>query len=331
MTTTRLSNVRTESTRSSSKLLSVATVSIGMPVWNSSLTVAQAIMSILSQTYSDFELLISDNSSTDGTQEICRSFASRDSRVKVFSQPTNVGALQNFNFVLTQASGRYFMWAAGDDFRSPDSLASLVTTLEKHPQLSGAFGLARLVDEDEDRVEDAREEGSLQLMGALRSPIGNAIVFHKFPSIPLAFYGLFRRDRLEGLNPSFSGQLRYLEGHETPFLAAVSLRGPIVQIPTTFLTYSFGSNWNLETLNKRALMANLTRIMVGQVLGSNLRAIHKAVVITVVLVHHTLTVPVYALRKKYSHVIDFLPRYLRQVQKVGFVPIRFRKSVSSLR
>lgn len=87
-------------------------VSIGLPVFNGVDYVSEAIESILSQTFGDFNLYISDNASSDGTQDICQSFAGRDRRVHYTRQARNVGAAANYNFLFAKGSEAYFKWAA---------------------------------------------------------------------------------------------------------------------------------------------------------------------------------------------------------------------------
>lgn len=101
------------------------TISIGMPVYNGEMFIKEALDSLLVQSFRDFELIISDNASTDATAKICREYAEADSRVRYFRQDTNIGAAANFKFVLEQSSGDYFMWAASDDKWSPDWLEQL--------------------------------------------------------------------------------------------------------------------------------------------------------------------------------------------------------------
>lgn len=95
-------------------------ISIGVPLYNSDKTVRRAIDSLLTQTYENIEVIISDNGSSDDTPAICKEYELRESRVKFFQQATNLGPTKNFDFVLRQAEGEYFMWAAGDDFRTND-------------------------------------------------------------------------------------------------------------------------------------------------------------------------------------------------------------------
>lgn len=108
-------------------------ITIGMPVFNGAATVAVAIESVLGQTFSDFELVISDNCSTDGTTDICRRYAEQDARIRYIRQDTNIGASPNFRYVVEQARGTYFTWAAADDVRSPDFIETNVRFLENNP------------------------------------------------------------------------------------------------------------------------------------------------------------------------------------------------------
>lgn len=94
-------------------------LSIGMPIYNGEAYVSEAIDSLLAQTTGDFELIISDNASTDSTPAICQAYAAQDSRVRYIRQPSNLGASGNFVFVLRAARYEYFMWAACDDVWSP--------------------------------------------------------------------------------------------------------------------------------------------------------------------------------------------------------------------
>jgi glycosyltransferase involved in cell wall biosynthesis len=97
-------------------------VSIGMPVFNGEKFIREALDSLLAQTFTDFELIISDNASTDATETICREYEVRDERVRYVRQVENLGAAANFQFVLDEGRGEYFMWAAHDDYRSVDCI-----------------------------------------------------------------------------------------------------------------------------------------------------------------------------------------------------------------
>lgn len=107
-------------------------VSIGVPVYNGEASLRSALDSILQQSFTDFELIISDNASTDGTKAICQEYASKDQRIRYIRQSENIGAMLNFKFVLDQAQAPYFMWAACDDVRSPDFLEENIRFLDEH-------------------------------------------------------------------------------------------------------------------------------------------------------------------------------------------------------
>ena len=109
------------------------TISIGMPVYNGEKDLRRVLDSLCSQTFEDFDLTISDNASTDATAEICREYANEDDRIRYIRQAKNLGAAANFQYVLNEAHGPYFMWAAADDVRSPEFLELNYTFLEKNP------------------------------------------------------------------------------------------------------------------------------------------------------------------------------------------------------
>lgn len=113
-------------------------VSIGLPVYNGEKYLRKALDSILSQTYDKFELIISDNCSTDGTSEICREYGARDSRIRYVRQYSNRGAAANFRFVLESAQHERFIWAAADDWWDRDRLEKLVTALA--PETAAVVG-----------------------------------------------------------------------------------------------------------------------------------------------------------------------------------------------
>jgi glycosyltransferase involved in cell wall biosynthesis len=108
-------------------------VTIGMPLYNAEKTLRRAIDSVLSQDYPHFELIISDNGSTDGTEGICRAFTRKDERITYVRQPGNRGAHWNFNQVVGFAKGKYFMRMSHDDVRAPTYVSKCVALLEANP------------------------------------------------------------------------------------------------------------------------------------------------------------------------------------------------------
>ena len=128
-------------------------VCIGLPVYNGERFLAGAIASILAQTYTDFELIICDNASTDRTGEICRGFARKDARVRYHRQPRNLGATANFNHCFELASGAYFKWAADGDVLEPRFLEACVEALDDDPGAVLSQSLVKVVDEADRLVE----------------------------------------------------------------------------------------------------------------------------------------------------------------------------------
>ena len=121
-------------------------VSIGMPVFNGQPYITNAINSLLAQTYKNFELIISDNASTDSTEEICRAYTENDTRISYTRKKNNVGAFSNFQTVLASSTGEYFMWAAADDVWDPTWLEVLITNCVKYQCIT--FGRVRQIDSD---------------------------------------------------------------------------------------------------------------------------------------------------------------------------------------
>jgi len=115
-------------------------LSIGLPVYNGELFIERAIESILAQTFTDFELIISDNASTDSTQEICQNFSKMDNRIRIFKQEKNIGIHRNFYFLLSQAKGEYFAWAAVDDYLDKDFMEKNLKVLESHNSIVSSIG-----------------------------------------------------------------------------------------------------------------------------------------------------------------------------------------------
>jgi glycosyltransferase involved in cell wall biosynthesis len=114
-------------------------VSIGIPTYNGEQGLTNVLNSILSQTFTDFELIISDNASSDKTQLICTEYMSKDKRVRYIRQDSNIGPCENFKFVLNESCGEYFMWAADDDIRSDNFLEEVVNLLDKNPNCIAAM------------------------------------------------------------------------------------------------------------------------------------------------------------------------------------------------
>ena len=167
-------------------------VSIGMPVYNDIGFIGLSIESLLNQTFKDFELIISDDCSTDGSQDICMHYANNDSRVVYIRQEKNIGISKNMEFLLSKASGKYFMWAGDDDICDPDFIKVLYTLLKDNPKCISAFTPWVSINEENEIIK-----------GTLRRA-NYASSFALIRLLKLCFYwddgfgyGLFVKDRIQ--------------------------------------------------------------------------------------------------------------------------------------
>jgi len=130
-----------------------------MPVYNGELFIRKALDSILSQTFSDFELIISDNASTDNTSLICEEYLKNDKRIRYFKQQKNMGPLWNFNFVLQNAKYEYFLWVAIDDVLLPKFLEKNVKALESDKAVVGSISKVKTYSLHDNSQTPASESG----------------------------------------------------------------------------------------------------------------------------------------------------------------------------
>lgn len=122
-------------------------VSIGLPVYNGEEFLERAIDSVLSQTYERWDLLISDNGSTDASAKIAQGYADRDPRIRVRANEQNLGAVANFEVVFRETTGRYFMWLSHDDWLDPSYLERCMDVLEARPDVVMVFAGMNVVDD----------------------------------------------------------------------------------------------------------------------------------------------------------------------------------------
>ena len=122
------------------------TLFIGMPVYNGEQYVRMALDSLVSQTYTSWKLVISDNASTDNTPTICQSFAAADPRIHYIRHEKNLGAIPNFRFLLEMADRPYFMWAAADDMWKESFVEACITGLESSEEIGLAFTNLEQID-----------------------------------------------------------------------------------------------------------------------------------------------------------------------------------------
>ncbi|WP_163544380.1 glycosyltransferase family 2 protein [Occultella kanbiaonis] len=134
--------------------MSTPRLTIGLPVYNGEVHIAETLESILAQDFTDFELIVGDNASTDGTRDILRDFAARDERIILKLSDENLGAAWNYNRLVTAARGELFKWAAADDLIAPTYLSSCINELDRHPEAVLAYAGTTLIDDRGVRIRD---------------------------------------------------------------------------------------------------------------------------------------------------------------------------------
>lgn len=129
-------------------------LSVGLPVYNGLPYLEESLKSILESEFGDYELIVCDNASTDGTPELVQDYASRDRRIRYIRNDRNIGAARNYNRSFELARARYFRWAASDDLHSRGAIARCVEMLEREPSLALAFPRTRLIDGSGETLQD---------------------------------------------------------------------------------------------------------------------------------------------------------------------------------
>lgn len=124
-------------------------ISVAIPVYNGGDVLPRSLDSILDQTFSDFELVISDNASTDATEDICRDYARRDKRIRYSRNDANLGAAPNFNQVFQLCNGRLFKWHAHDDMIRPTFLEWCKAVLDSDPDAVNCTAKRQWIDADD--------------------------------------------------------------------------------------------------------------------------------------------------------------------------------------
>jgi glycosyltransferase involved in cell wall biosynthesis len=210
-------------------------VSIGMPVFNGEKFLAEAIESILAQSFRDFELIISDNASSDRTEEICRAFAARDERIRYFRQPMNQGAAWNHNFVFNQSSAEYFKWQCHDDLCDPTFIEKCVAVLDREPSATLCYSQFLRIDELGRRLEASTHGwspiGSSSVSGIKTAHERFRALIHRRDACE-EIYGVMRTD--------IAKQTRLVGAYsqsDDNFLGELALRGEFCEVPEPLFLY----------------------------------------------------------------------------------------------
>lgn len=212
-------------------------VSIGMPVYNGGDFFRCALESLLAQDYGNFELIISDNHSTDSTQEICLDYAARDERIRYFRNQTNLGPKNNFNKVLELSQGEYFMWHAHDDLREPNYISSCLEIMEMNPNVILCCS-STLLNEDGNL---RKSEEDFSTVGMSLNRRFRKIIWNNSCS---SVYGLIRSSAL-GKTKLFKDTV----ASDNLLLAELSLLGEFCQLPLFLFNKKIKRKDNFQRIN----------------------------------------------------------------------------------
>ena len=223
-------------------------LTIGLPVYNGEAYLAESLDALLGQTFGDFELIISDNASTDGTEQIGRRYAAEDERVTYIRQPRNVGAIPNHNLLVDHARGEYFKWASHDDLYARTLLERCIAELDAHPDAVLCHAWQGIIDEHGDVVQ---EVGYPLATDSTSAP-------ERFRSVLFTvggddFYAVMRTDvlRRTPLNGSYHHSDRTI-------IAELALLGRFLQVPEyLFFRRDHPDRAERARPSKRARAANM--------------------------------------------------------------------------
>ena len=214
-------------------------ISLGLPVYNGAKFLSETLNSLVQQTFEAFTLTILDNASTDATEDICRDYLARDSRIRYRRQPVNVGLRRNFNEVFHVSEGKYFKWCTHDDVMGPTYLERCLEVLETDGGVVLCQTEPELIDEQGSRLlEDATVETFLDWSGSRRTvrldpkratsedPFRRfeTMVCHTFRGFDCL--GVIRRDVLKRTR-----LVRAYFGSDLTLLAELSLYGRFYEVP----------------------------------------------------------------------------------------------------
>lgn len=199
-------------------------VSIGMPVYNGARYIKEAIDSLLTQTYADFELIISDNASTDSTPDIIKEYAQKDHRIRYYRNEKNLGLSANLNRVYELACGEYFMVAHHDDVRAPEYLERCLEILNNDSDSVVCYTKTQDIDESGNHVDRTDPPLKIDASGSLERFRDLIRMDHICePDFGLMRVSFLRRTKLYG---DYADSDRVL-------LAELGLYGKLHQIPET--------------------------------------------------------------------------------------------------
>lgn len=171
-------------------------VVVAIPTYNEERFILETLQSVQSQTHGDFLAVISDNCSTDQTAEICQKFCRADNRFVVISQPMNLGAAGNFQWLFDNTASPYFMWLGGHDMISGDFLEKHLRALSDDPKLALSYANIRCIDQDS-KFTGEKDGGNYHRIAGTPAQRYRRTLQRMGPAEPIN--NLFRRYSLQGM------------------------------------------------------------------------------------------------------------------------------------
>jgi glycosyltransferase involved in cell wall biosynthesis len=185
-------------------------ISIGLPVYNGESFLDAKIKSLLGQTFSDYEIIISDNASTDKTSIICKKFAENDERIRYVRQEKNLGAWRNYNFLLKEAKGEYFLWSGVDDIMSPTFLEKVSNILDLNKNISCCISKIQLYGKSKNKEQNVNKSFINRIKKRIEKKFGyletysaegpyekRVNAYFKNISHNQIFYGMYRTNQIQ--------------------------------------------------------------------------------------------------------------------------------------
>jgi glycosyltransferase involved in cell wall biosynthesis len=221
------------------------TVVIGLPVYNGQAYLGAAIDSHLSQSFGDFDLVISDNGSTDATPDICANYARKDNRITYLRSPENRGILWNHRrvFEAIQSPKQYFRWAGADDILEPGLLQAMVEVLNNRPEVEAVVPDTKNINDHGEIIGTMARTLDLQSFDVFERAHDVLVANYQH----VIAYGLLRAStlRLMRTGPKYIGW-------DPVFLWELALRGQMVHLsgPVLLRRFHSGSISRVKTANE---------------------------------------------------------------------------------
>ena len=212
----------------------LAKISLGLPVYNGENYLARGLDSILAQTFEDFELIVSDNGSTDRTEEICRKYAEKDLRIKYFRFSKNRGATCNFNSTVDRATAPYFKWCSHDDELDSKYLEECLPLIENHSDVVLSHSKTMIIDSDSNLLHKENYPLSVSDDNPLKRFQDICVERHDC----ILVFGIYRTDMLRQ-----SPMIKDYVGSDRVLLGHMALLGKIVESPK----FLFSRRQHVET------------------------------------------------------------------------------------